>query len=61
MAGPIVFLSYLSSLYDLLESYLPQVGGFADDNQLYLAFHPAEGEVGNALKEMSSCVNAVRK
>ena len=61
VAGPVTFLSYLSSLYDLIESHLPSVGGFADDNQLYLAFHPRDCEANEAIKEMSACVKSVRK
>ena len=35
VAGPVTFLSYLSSLHDLIEEYQLNVAGFADDNQLY--------------------------
>ena len=38
--GPVAFLGYLSSLYDIIEKHLPSVGGYADDHQLYLAFRP---------------------
>ena len=36
-AGLVACLGYLSSLYDL-----PEVEGYADDNQLYLAFTPGK-------------------
>ena len=61
MAGPVTFLSYLSSLYDLIETYLPDVGGFADDNQLYLAFQPTQQGESDVLEEMSSCIAAIRR
>jgi hypothetical protein len=41
-AGPIVFLGYLTSLYDIFERHLPdiRVGGYADDHQLYMSYNP---------------------
>ena len=38
-AGPVVFLGYLSSLYDTMKKHLPyvNVGGYADDHQLYIS------------------------
>ena len=33
-AGPVAFLGYLSSLYDVIQEHLSEVGGYADDNQL---------------------------
>jgi len=60
VAGPVIFLSYLSSLYDLIDTYLPDVAGFADDNQLYLSFCPTSANENNALEVMSSCISAIR-
>ena len=44
--GPTLFLSYLSSLYDVITRHLPSVhvGGYADDHQLYLSFKPGKPE-----------------
>ena len=40
-AGPVVFLGYLSSLYDIIELHSPNVAAYADDTQLYLGFSPS--------------------
>ena len=61
VAGPVTFLSYLSSPYELIETYLPDVGGFADDNQLYLAFQPTQQGESDVLEETSTCIAAIRK
>lgn len=60
-AGPILFLCYLSSLYDVIARHLPSVGGYADDHQLYLSFKP--GNIDNELQTihaMSSCITDIR-
>ncbi len=60
-AGQVIFLSYLSSLYDLIAQYDVNVGGFADDNQLYKSFKPnSESEI-EALNEITNCIAAIRK
>eukprot|EP00795_Rhopilema_esculentum_P012580 gene12580-3280_t len=43
-AGPVVFLGYLSSLYDIIELHSPNVAAYADDTQLYLGFNPSCAE-----------------
>eukprot|EP00794_Sanderia_malayensis_P008582 gene8582-9499_t len=60
-AGPVIFLSYLSSLYDLMAQYDVNVGGFADDNELYIFFKPNSKSEAEALNEITSCIAAVRK
>ena len=60
-AGPVIFLSYLSSLYDLIAQYDVNVGGFADDNQLYISFKPNSESESEALNEITNCIAAVRK
>ena len=61
-AGPAAFLGYLSSLYDIIETHMPNVGGYADDNQLYLAFKPSsQQEETEAINSMQECIADVRK
>jgi len=58
--GPILFTLYLSGLYKTIERHLPQVHGYADDNQLYLTFKPGEDSERVALEAMEACVHDVR-
>ena len=62
-AGPVMFLSYISSLYDVIDSFEVNVCGYADDNQLYTAFEPSsDGKAEEkAIREMNQCIRAVRK
>ena len=62
-AGPVIFLSYLSSLYDVISSLDVDVGGYADDNQLYLSFKPSpEGHSQTeAMNKLANCISAVRR
>ena len=34
--GPVLFVIYISSLYDVISQHLPNVYGYADDHQLYI-------------------------
>jgi hypothetical protein len=38
--GPLLFVLYVSKLFQILESHLPDAHAFADDNQLYVSFQP---------------------
>jgi hypothetical protein len=38
--GPILFLLYVSQLYDIIDRHLPSSDGYADDTQLYVSFRP---------------------
>ncbi|CAB3994193.1 Hypothetical predicted protein, partial [Paramuricea clavata] len=38
--GPILFLLYVSQLYDIIDRHLPSAHGYADDTQLYVSFRP---------------------
>ena len=59
--GPILFLLYLSSLYDVISEYLPVVKGYADDNQLYIGFKPQTlNTQQDAFAAMEACISAVR-
>ena len=55
-AGPVAFLGYLSSLYDVIA----EVGGYADDNQLYLDFKPKSDDEQAAINNMNMCIADVR-
>ena len=62
-AGPVVFLSYLSSLYDLIQEYLPlvKVAGYADDHQIYISYKPiSKLSEQEATEQLESCIYAVR-
>ena len=62
-AGPVVFLGYLSALYDVIDKHLPNVkcGGYADDHQLYLAFNPSEGlSQEETVEILQKCIADVR-
>ena len=62
-AGPVVFLGYLCSLYDIIEKHLPsvQVGGYADDHQLYLSYNPGEDTSDTtAIDKLTACISDVR-
>ena len=48
-AWPVIFLFYLSSLYDLIVQYNFDVGGFADDNQFHISFKPHSENEAEAL------------
>ena len=38
--GPILFIMYASRLFHVIDKYLPDAQGYADDTQLYLSFRP---------------------
>ena len=38
--GPVLFVIYISSLYDVIGQHLPNVHGYADDHQSYIWFKP---------------------
>ena len=61
-AGPVTFLSYVSSLYDVIKGFDVDIGGFADDSQLYVSFKPGVCGLSerSAVNKMNECVTAVR-
>ena len=62
-AVPVIFLGYLSSLYDIINRYSGsvQVGGYADDHQLYIACNPNDNNTkADTLESLQSCISDVR-
>ena len=62
-AGPVVFLGYLTSLYEVIEKHLPQVrvGGYADDHQLYISYNPGNNDSEcDAIDRIEKCIIDVR-
>ena len=59
--GPILFLVYISSLYDTIEEVLPIVEGYADDHQLYISFKPTSGNPEAAVNSMNKCISIIRQ
>ena len=62
-AGPIIFLGYLTSLYDIFERHFPhvRVGGYADDHQLYLSYTPGvKNNENEMIIKFGKCIEEVR-
>ena len=57
--GPVIFLSYLNTLYELIRQHLPSVSGYADDNQIYISFEPDKSQDA-AIDALQSCIREVR-
>ena len=51
--GPVLFTIYVASLFQIINHYLPEAHGYADDHQLYLAFKP------DSLASQDSAVQAI--
>ena len=59
--GPVLFVIYISSLYDVISQHLPNVHGYADDHQLYIWFKPEPVSERESIKATEMCVSEVRK
>ena len=59
--GPVLFVIYISSLYDVISQHLPSVHGYADDYQLYIWFKPEPVSERESVKAMEMCVSDVRQ
>lgn len=62
-AGPVIFLGYLTTLYSIFERHLPEirVGGYADDHQLYLSYHPGNKTLEqDMIAKFDRCMEEVR-
>ena len=59
--GPLLFSIYTSSLLSIVQDLLPTVHCYADDNQLYVSFSPAdENGQSDAIAAMERCVRVIR-
>ena len=59
--GPLLFSIYTSSLLSIVQDLLPTVHCYADDNQLFVYFSPAdENGQFDAIAAMESCVRVIR-
>ncbi|CAB4032643.1 Hypothetical predicted protein [Paramuricea clavata] len=55
--GPILFLFYVSKLFEIIKKHLPSSHGYADDTQLYLSFCPESPVCQNdAVKVVEACI-----
>ena len=60
--GPILFLIYASTLFNVIEQHLPNAHCYADDHQIYLSFKPVnQTSQEEALHVIQNCVKDVRK
>lgn len=61
ISGPLLFSIYTSSLLSIVQDLLPTVHCYADDNQLYVYFSPAdENGQSDAIAAMESYVRVIR-
>jgi hypothetical protein len=59
--GPILFLFYVSKLFEIIKKHLPSSHGYADDTQLYLSFCPESPVCQNySVKVVEACITEVR-
>ena len=59
--GPILFLFYVSKLFEIIKKHLPSSHGYADDTQLYLSFCPESSVCQNdAVRVVEACITEVR-
>ena len=53
--GPLLFVTYTSTLFKVIERHLPEAHCYADDTQLYVTFKPDE-----AIRAMEDCIKDIR-
>lgn len=59
--GPVLFLLYLSQLFQVVNKHLPSAHGYADDTQLYLSFRPESSTAQDqAVRAIEACIADVR-
>ena len=57
----ILFLLYVSQLYDIIDRHLPSSHGYADDTQLYVSFRPdSHVNQQSTLFALEDCISEVR-
>ena len=59
--GPVLFLLYISQLFDVVSRHLPSAHGYADDTQLYMSFRPESSIAQNqAMLALEECITDMR-
>ena len=59
--GPLLFILYVSKLFTIVESHLPEVHAYADDTHLYITFKPEPEHAANAVAAVQACITDIRK
>ena len=59
--GPLLFVLYVSKLFEIVEHHLPDVHAYADDSQLYVSFKPDLENQSAAIEAMQKCISDVRR
>ena len=58
---PILFIMYVSRLFNVINKHLPDAQGYADDTQLYLSFWPdSTSSQEEALRALEDCIPDIR-
>ena len=59
--GPILFLFYVSKLFEIIKKHLPSSHGYADDIQLYLSFRPETPVCqSETVRIVETCITDIR-
>ena len=60
--GPLLFIMYISELFEIVQAHLPDVHCFADETQLYLSFNPNNQTYqSQVLSAMERCISDLKK
>ena len=59
--GPLFYIIYSSTLFNIIERHLPNSHCYADDSQIYLPFKPDDlSSQQNAITAMQNCIDDIR-
>ena len=59
--GPILYLIYISGIYDVVGRHTPIIEDYADDHQLYVSFSPkSKIELVQAKLSLEQCIGDIR-
>ena len=59
--GPLLFVLYVSKLFEIVEHHLPDVHAYADDSQHYVSFKSDLENQSAAIEAMQKCISDVRR